>query len=192
MLFHNHLNCPANLSPMKSDTSSRRLPKAGLVVSLLVASTLIVMSASLSSAHALSLLAINQTHAGLVAKDSLTSGNPGNWILSGSAVVQGAPTTSSEDAQGLHLGVKAALSGQWAGYYAQTPDTNAYLFHAVLTLPYSTIPDQSFNTGLYVQTAPLAAINYVTCDAGVTKQGYFCGGVGASGGTNRSSQFTNL
>ena len=55
---------------MKSYTPSRGLSEAGLIVSLLVASTLIVMSASLSSANALSLLSISQTRTGLVTQDS--------------------------------------------------------------------------------------------------------------------------
>src|SRR2546428_4009590 len=159
----------------------RSRTKGGLITSLLVASTLLVMSATLSSAHALALYSFTQTQPGLVKQDTLTTGDTSYWTLSGSAVLQGAPTTTSEDAQGLHLGVRAAVDGQWAGYYAQSPDTSAYLFHAVLTLPYPTIPAQSFNTGLYVQTAPLSAINYVACDAGVNSQGYFWVAVQASG-----------
>ena len=77
----------------------RSRTKGGLITSLLVASTLLVMSATLSSAHALALYSFTQTQPGLVKQDTLTTGDTSYWTLSGSAVLQGAPTTTSEDAQ---------------------------------------------------------------------------------------------
>jgi len=178
------------------NSRSRRLTKGGLITSLLVASTLLVMSATLSSAHALALYSFTPTQQGLVKQDTLTTGDTSYWTFSGSAVLQGAPTTFSEDAQGLHLGIKAAVSGQWAGYYAVSPDTSAFLFHAVLTLPSTTIsdtaPNAQFNTGLYVQTAPLPKINYVTCSGAVNFFGYYWGVWLASGNPNQATTITPL
>ncbi len=136
------------------NSRSRRLTKGGLITSLLVASTLLVMSATLNSAHALALYSFTQTQQGLVKQDTLTTGDTSYWTFSGSAVLQGAPTTSSEDAQGLHLGIKAAVSGQWAGYYAVSPDTSAYVFHAVITLPSTTISDTAANMAGLGQPEP--------------------------------------
>src|SRR5438876_531987 len=181
---------------MSYNSRFRRLTKGGLITSLLVASTLLVMSATLSSAHALALYSFTPTQQGLVKQDTLTTGDTSYWTLSGSAVLQGAPTTYSEDAQGLHLGIKAAVSGQWAGYYAVSHDTSAYLFHAALTLPSTTIsdtaPNAQFNTGLYVQTAPLPKINYVTCSGAVNPFGYYWGVWLASGNPNQATTITPL
>ncbi len=109
---------------------------------------------------------ISRTKSGLVAQDSLISGNLGFWTIGGDAADQNAPRFSTENSSGLYLGVQALQSGGWIGYYAVTPNTQAYLFHARLTLPYTIIPSDSFNTGLYVQTSK-NKINYIACGAGV-------------------------
>jgi len=103
---------------------------------------------------------ITQTQSGGVSYDTLTTGNTKSWTFGGSAPGQGAPYTSSEDSQGLHLGVQAKVSGQWAGYYAVSQKTAATLFHAVLTQPYTLVSDGGFNTGLYVQTSD---VNWINC-----------------------------
>src|SRR6266852_8011816 len=84
--------------------------------------------------------AINKVQSGLLAQDSLTTGNFGTWFLYGDAVQQHAPYKYSEDSQGLHIGIQAAKQGQWAGFYAESPNTAGEVFHAVLTLPYSSVP----------------------------------------------------
>src|SRR5581483_8093560 len=66
----------------------------------------------------------SKTNSGLVAQDSLTndsSVNTNYWTLGGDAVAMNAPHSYSEDSGGLHIGVQAASSGQWAGFYAMTP-----------------------------------------------------------------------
>src|SRR5438309_5287721 len=90
---------------------------------------------------------------GLVASDSLTSGNTASWRFGGDAASQpGAKFAYSENSSGLHIGVQSAAGGTWAGYYAVSGNTSATLFHALVTLPYTSVPDNSFNTGIYVQT----------------------------------------
>jgi len=116
---------------------------------------------------------ITQTQSGGVSYDTLTTGNTKSWAFGGSAPGQGAPYTSSEDSQGLHLGVQAKVSGQWAGYYAVSQKTAATLFHAVLTQPYTLVSDGGFNTGLYVQTSDTNWINYVGCIGGASNTGYY-------------------
>ena len=172
---------------MTSVTPSRT-PKWGLIASLFAA-TLMLMSASLSSAHALPLYTVNQSQSGIVAQDSLTSGDTSRWVFGGSAAAIGAPYQYYEDSQGLHIGVQAPAN-MWAGYYAVSQPT-AQVFHTVLTLPSSTIPSQYFNTGLYVQTGA-AKINYVTCAGQVSSTGVYWAVGMATGDANVAFQFTTL
>ena len=118
------------------------------------------------------LQSISEVQSGLVARDSLTTGNTAYWTFYGDAVAQNAPYKYNENSSGLYIGVKAATNGKYAGFYALSPRTSAQLFHAVLTLPFTNIPSRSFNTGLYVQTsAPV--VNYVTCYAEVDPGQYY-------------------
>ena len=176
---------------MTSVTPSRR-PKWGLIASLFAA-TLMVISASLSSAHALPLYAISQSRSGLVVQDSLTTGDTSRWFFGGSTVGV-APYQYYEDSQGLHLGVQAPPpSGTivpWVGLYAVSQPT-AQVFHAVLTLPSSTIPSQYFNTGLYVQTGG-TNVNYVTCAGQVSSTGVYWAVGMATGDQNSATVFTTL
>src|SRR3989442_14334424 len=94
---------------------------------------------------------VTQVKSGLVAADSLTTGNTTSWTFEGEAtILPGAKFTHSEDAQGLHIGVQAGASGQWPGLYAVTQNTSASLFHAFITLPHTSIPKgQEYQQGLY-------------------------------------------
>ena len=117
---------------------------------------------------------ITQVSSGLVSSDSLTTGNTASWTSGGDAASQpGAKYTYSEDSQGLHIGVEPATSGTWAGYFALSSATNAYLAHATVTLAYSTVPDNGFNTGIYVQTANNDFIDYIGCLAVAVPQGNY-------------------
>src|SRR5437899_652878 len=78
---------------------------------------------------------IYKIQSGLVATDSLTTGNTSNWVLYGNAVQENAPHSGSEDANGMHIGILAPSAGAWAGYFAISPLTTAHLFHAKVTLP---------------------------------------------------------
>lgn len=128
------------------------------------------------------------SQSGVLAQDSLTTGNLAYWTLYGDAVQRQAPYAYNEDSSGLHIGIQAAKQGQWAGFYAESPNTNGQLFHAVLTLPYSSIPSGTFNTGLYVQTST-THINYVTCTAEVYPGGYDWSVVYTTGNSRSAQKF---
>jgi len=134
---------------------------------------------------------INKVQSGLLAEDSLTTGNYGTWFLYGDAVQQNAPYKYSEDSQGLHIGIQAAKQGQWAGFYAMSPNTAGMVFHAVLTLPFTSVPSGEFNTGLYVQTST-AHINYITCAADATPSGYGWAVVYTTGNSVSAQKFTTV
>lgn len=131
---------------------------------------------------------LTEAHSGLIAQDSLTSGNLGYWTLYGDAVQEHAPYSYGENSTGLHIGIQAAKQGKWAGFYAESPNTSGELFHAVLTLPYSSIPSGDFNTGLYVQTA-VTNINYVSCTADVNSAGYDWSVVYTTGNSRSAQKF---
>lgn len=134
---------------------------------------------------------ITRIKTGLVAQDTLTTGNLQYWTLGGGAVWQGAPHTYSEDSQGLHIGIQAAQEGSWVGFYAVSPSTDAQVFHAVLTLPTSSLASDQFNTGLYVQTSS-GNINYITCAAQAESSGYHWSVVYATGDSFQALSYTNL
>src|SRR5713226_4912207 len=92
---------------------------------------------------------INKIQCGLYASDPLNNetrtqqqlqANPGYWTYGGDAPAENAPYAFYKDTQGLHIGVQAPSAGTYTGFYAVTPNTNAMLFHAVITSPLSTIP----------------------------------------------------
>ena len=145
---------------------------------------------------------VSRVSSGFVAADPLNDRNadssqlkavnPHNWFYYGSAIAQDSPVTYYEDTtQGLHLGVQAVAAGQWSGFYAETPDTNAQLFHAVLTIPYGSIKDNTFDTGMYVQTNN-GLINYVTCAAMATTSGNAWAVVRTIGDYNQATEFQTL
>ena len=84
------------------------------------------------------------------------------WRYDGTAVPEGAPYSIHRDTSGLHIGVQAKSSGQWGGFFAVTPNTNAQLFHAVISNPVRTIPLDYYENGLYVQTSH-PFLNFVAC-----------------------------
>jgi len=136
----------------------------------------------------------SKTNSGLVAQDSLTNDSRVNtdyWTLNGDAVKMNAPHSYFEDSAGLHIGIEAASSGQWAGFYAMTPKTSAQLYHAVLSIPFKTVSDHWWDTGMYIQTSS-AAVNYVTCAAAVGTTGVTWQVVSTKGDTNSATQFNVL
>jgi len=152
--------------------SKSRLRLAISVSAILLLVTAFVPAMNISHAAP---VPITQAKSGLVKADSLTTGNTSYWYFGGDASSQpGATYTYSEDAQGLHIGAKAGLPMQWAGYYAESPNTIAYLFHAFINLPYTSMPSgESYNTGIYVQTWDTTYINYIGCLAVAWDQGPF-------------------
>src|SRR5256712_9934526 len=111
---------------------------------------------------------VTKVQSGLVASDSLTSGNSSYWTFGGGAVKY----NYYEDAQGLHLGVQSPSSGTWVNYYGGTPFVNAQLFHAVLTIPYTSMGrNDVFNPGLYVEGSDYNGI--IGCVAWADNTGYY-------------------
>jgi len=143
---------------------------------------------------------ISQVQSGLIASDSLTNEtmtqqqlqtSSGYWAYAGDAPAEKAPYSFSRDTQGLHIGVQAPSSGTWAGYFAESPNTNAVLFHSVITTPVRTVPSQSYENGIYVQTSN-GKINYVTCVALTNTQATSWAVINTLGTTTQATKFTVL
>jgi hypothetical protein len=135
---------------------------------------------------------ITQTKSGLDHFDSLTTGDLTYWSMYGSAPAQGAPYKYSENSTGLHLGVQAKTAGKYSGLFAESPNTAATAYHVAVTLPYSSMPDNYFNTGMYVQTSDPTLINYVDCYAGVGPGGYNWGVEQAYGNSQQATSIIEL
>jgi hypothetical protein len=147
------------------------------------------------------LFAFNKVKSGLVASDSLTDevknkeqllANQNYWHYGGSAQVLNAPYDIFKDSQGFHVGVQSLANGEWAGFYGVTPNTDATLFHAVITTDRRTIPSNFYNNGLYVQTAASSNVNYVTCFADTGTAGTVWAIVAATGNTGGATDFKTL
>ncbi len=143
---------------------------------------------------------IRQTQTGLVASDSLTNetrtqqqlqADTGYWAYAGDAPAEKAPYSFTRDTQGLHIGAQAPSSGTWAGFFAESPNTNAALFHSVITTPVRTVPNQDYENGLYVQTSN-GLINYVTCVSLTSSQATAWAIINTVGTTNQATKFTVL
>ena len=118
--------------------------------------------------------AISQSSSGLVASDSLTTGSTSGWAFAGDAASEsGAKFSYSENSTGLHIGVQSGADATYAGYFAESPDTTAQLFSAVVTIGPSSVPDDTFNNGIYVQTSNNDFIDFVDCAGVVTTSGYY-------------------
>lgn len=143
---------------------------------------------------------ITQMQLGLVASDSLTNetqtqqqlqAESGYWAYAGDAPAEKAPYDFTRDTQGLHIGVQAPSSGTWAGFFAESPNTNAVLFHSVITTPVRTVPSQDYENGVYVQTSN-GLINYVTCVALTNTQATAWAIINTYGTTNQATKFDVL
>jgi hypothetical protein len=170
---------------------TKRTTGALVALALFASISLIASMSAVRPASALSVLSVGRTSSGLVTSDSLTTGNTNLWVFGGSAVAQGTPYSYHEDSSGLYLGVQSNQPGQWSGYYASRGE-QAQVFHADLTLPAAILADnQSFNTGLYVQTGGVD-VNYVTCGAGVDGGGYYWAVVEATGTPYGATNYNTL
>ena len=144
---------------------------------------------------------ITRAQSGLVASDPLNNetktqqeifANQQYWKDGGDAIAENAPYEYSKDVQGLHIGVQAPANGTWAGMYSVTPNTNAMLFHSVITTPVNFIPYQWYENGMYVQTAASQNVNYVTCVAATSQWGLAWLVVSTTGNVNQATQFNVL
>jgi len=142
--------------------------------------------------------AIKKISSGLVASDPLTKSKSTlqlkadkYWDFDGNAKAQKAEVSYFQEAEGLHIGVKAVSKGVYAGFFAVTPPTKAYLFHADITTPHRIIRSDFFQNGLYVQTAN-GLVNYVTCVAITSRAGTTWHIVQATGNFNQTSSVKTL
>ncbi|HKU33408.1 MAG TPA: fibronectin type III domain-containing protein [Candidatus Nitrosotalea sp.] len=152
------------------------------------------------NAHASTILSINRMQSGLVASDPLNNEtetqqqlqtSTGYWRYGGDAISENAPYDFYRDAQGLHIGVQSPSNGTYAGFYAITPNTDALLFHSVISAPLRTTPTQQYENGMYVQTIQ-APVNYVTCVAVTNNQGTVWEVVHTYGAPTQSLVFATL
>jgi hypothetical protein len=121
-----------------------------LAVLLLALTTPFLLTASAAGANTLS-----KVSSGLVHQDALTSPSGPDasyWTFSGDAPQVGGQYAFNENTSGLYIGVASPAANVWAGFYAESPNSNVLLFHTLLTLRYPSLVHNSFNTGLYVQT----------------------------------------
>lgn len=162
----------ANAQTAPGPTPSNLIPQIIPGTSTTILPTIPDLGTVLLGLPSVQLYSIKQTSSGLVAYDPLNNetqtqqqiqANPGYWTYGGSAAAENAPYAFFKDPQGLHIGVQATSDGNWAGYFAVTPNTPATLFHAIITTPDRTIPSQYYENGMYVQTMEPGPVNYVTC-----------------------------
>lgn len=120
---------------------------------------------------------VSLVKSGLVASDSLTTGDTSYWTPWGSTINTPVLREYYEDSQGLHIGVQSPYSGKWVNYGFISPDTSASLFHAVVTNPYTSVYDGNvgttasvFEAGLYVMSSNS---NYVGCIAVADFSGHY-------------------
>ena len=152
-----------------------------------------------------SLYSISKTQSGLVAYDPLNNetktqqellANQQYWKYGGDAIARNAPYAFSKDNQGLHIGVQAPVDGSWAGVYAVTPNTNAMLFHTVVSTPLRVLPTlaqpQWYENGMYVQTAGSQNVNYITCTSASSQWGTTWGIISTIGNVNQANTFSTL
>src|SRR6185312_3229773 len=144
---------------------------------------------------------ITRAQSGLAASDPLNNetktqqqlfANQQYWKYGGDAIAENAPYEFSKDTQGLHVGVQAPANGTWAGMYAVTPNTNAMLFHAIVSTPVDFIPYQWYENGMYVQTAGSQNVNYITCVSITSQWGTTWAIVSTTGTVNQATQFNVL
>jgi hypothetical protein len=200
---------PLTANPVVADTSSGPVTIPGNLFPIPGTSAPIVPSIpNLGTVPVLpplgSLYSINKDQSGLVASDPLNNeiktqqqlqANPGSWYYYGDAIGENASYDFFKDLQGLHIGVQSPSNGTYAGFYAETPVTNAMLFHSVITTPIRTLPVLSvpefYENGMYVQTSQ-PTVNYVTCTSNTSQWGTIWAVASVTGNFVQALNFTTL
>ncbi len=147
-------------------------------------------------------IAIEKIQSGLVASDPLNNitmtmeqlrNDTRYWAYEGSAnnYEPDAPHDFFQNSTGRYIGTQAPAPGMYAGWFAVTPQTDAQLFHAVITTPVRTVEDSFFQNGLYVQTFD-GRINYVTCVSITGKVGTTWHVIRTFGNFTQATQFETL
>jgi len=140
--------------------------RSALLVLALLGGILVPLAGPASAAT----VSISRTQSGLVASDSMTTGNTAGWTFGVSTSATGNEFSYNEDAQGLHIGVQSPSSGTWVNYNAVSPFITAGLFHVALTNPYATVTDGVFNPGFYIEGSNYNSI--IACESSVDSTGY--------------------
>jgi hypothetical protein len=104
---------------------------------------------------------VSLVRSGLVASDSLTTGDTSYWAFGNSGPGVGT-YSSSEDSQGLRIGAESTVTGDWVYNGATSPGTAASLFHASVSLLVTSVANGQMNSGIYVGGGNG---NYVDCAA---------------------------
>jgi len=201
---------PSTVCTLTSVSSSQSKCIVAYTASSTAGSVTIKASFSGDSTHAtssgVSSLTVNQRFSlskeggGLVVRDPLNNVTMTQqqlqttnryWKYDGSARGEGAPYSFSEDTQGFHVGAQALTDGKYAGFFAVTPNISAQVFHANITGPGQTIPNDVFNTALYVQTWN-GSIDYVSCGSMTLASGTYWGVWSATGNSTMAKTSTQL
>ena len=180
--------------PRHRSASSKNLATLVLCVFALSFILLIARTNVFPSAQSGGSGTLLKTSSGLVASDPLNrvrseiqlQSNP-YWYFGGDAA--SGSYSYYEDAGGLHVG--AVGTSGWAGYYAVSPNTNFVLVHVRVSQNVSTVPNGSFESGLYVQTYN-GLINYVTCVSSTGPQGTYWAVVSALGNYQQANTYQVL
>ena len=145
-----------------------------LDVNFLTTSTTSTTSTTYDTDGKVTTAPITKSQSGLVAQDLLggamtqqqVMSNQTYWMYGGTAAAQSSSYGLSMTTNQLQIGVASPVAGQWVGYYAVSPPTNATLVNAVLTAPSNAVPGH-YSVGLYVQ-ATNQMLNYVACVVATT------------------------
>src|SRR5487761_478475 len=180
--------------PRHRSASSKNLATLVLCVFALSFILLIARTNVFPSAQSGGSGTLLKTSSGLVASDPLNrvrseiqlQSNP-YWYFGGDAA--SGSYSYYEDAGGMHVG--AVGTSGWAGYYAVSPNTNFVLVHVRVSQNVSTVPNGSFESGLYVQTYN-GLINYVTCVSSTGPQGTYWAVVSALGNYQQANTYQVL
>ena len=197
---------PAVMHPIAASTQVGPLPVSPSMIPPIIpgTSTSILPTipdlGTVSLALPVQVFTISKVNSGLILSDPLTNetatqqqlaAERGYWTYGGDAPAEGAPFDFYKDTQGLHIGVQAPADNTWAGYYAESQNTQGKLFHAVITTPVSSVSTITnptwYENGLYVQTSQ-PFINYVTCFSLTGAWGTQWSVVSVTGNANQATQ----
>lgn len=144
---------------------------------------------------------ITRAKSGVVAVDSLTSGQGSDWNYYGDVVDQASRTAGdarqnafyahAEGPAGLDLGVRAVVAKAWSGYFAVSQFMRAEEFHVRVSLLNRTTPSDFFDAGMWIQTS-LPLINTVFCGAVVNATSYSWAIETTTGNAQSAVNFTTL
>ncbi|MDE1863357.1 MAG: fibronectin type III domain-containing protein [Thaumarchaeota archaeon] len=127
---------------------------------------------------------IEKSASGLVSSDPLTNetrtqqeleSDPGFWSFGGDAGAENASYAFWRDSMGLHIGIQPHGGDNnpiYAGFYAETQQANATLFHVAITAPARYLADGSayYQANMIIAPTLQSSQNYISCfsDTGIS------------------------